>query len=258
MPSRLATSDFRRAVRQPMTSSSSTYSARLAGSALARRSRTIAGPLPTSAATGRVRFRPTKPGITRRQPVPGTAAGSLSSVIWTYWPILSANVVARYAAVLDGFEKEPITKSYKLITLQALLQMGALRHGASVAEIAFTTHRIVSGDPRLLRRYSARARCLRRRPRTPEHGASTGSAGRCPPGPGGCAAPRMAGFASRASRVRAGFPSSSPPSPVTLFDSMVDELVDYRLARYLFATSSRTGVAARLKVIQTQWPILNA
>jgi hypothetical protein len=37
---------------------------------------------------------------------------------------------------------------------------------------------------------------------------------------------------------------------------MVDELVDYLIARYLFATSSRTGVAARLKVIQTQWPIL--
>src|ERR1700756_1060597 len=39
-------------------------------------------------------------------------------------------VVRRHGDVLDGFEKEPITKSYKLVTLQALLQMNALRTGA--------------------------------------------------------------------------------------------------------------------------------
>ena len=35
-------------------------------------------------------------------------------------------------------KKEPITKSDKLVTLQALLQMDALRTGADVAEIAWT------------------------------------------------------------------------------------------------------------------------
>ena len=59
-------------------------------------------------------------------------------------------VVRRHAAALAGIEKEPITKSYKLVTLQALLQMDALRTGADVAEIAWTAHRIVTGDPRLL------------------------------------------------------------------------------------------------------------
>ena len=59
-------------------------------------------------------------------------------------------VVRRHADVLAGIEKEPITKSYKLVTLQALLQMDALRTGADVAEIAWTAHRIVTGDPRLL------------------------------------------------------------------------------------------------------------
>ena len=61
-------------------------------------------------------------------------------------------VVRRHAAVLAGIEKEPITKSYKLVTLQALLQMDALRTGADVAEIGWTAHRIVTGDPRACRR----------------------------------------------------------------------------------------------------------
>ena len=59
-------------------------------------------------------------------------------------------VVRRHAEVLDGIEKESITKSYKLVTLQALLQMNKLRSGADVAEIAWAAHRIVTGDPRLL------------------------------------------------------------------------------------------------------------
>ena len=56
----------------------------------------------------------------------------------------------RHTDVLDGIEKEQVTKSYKLVTLQALLQLGALRTGADVAEIAWTAHQIVTGDPRLL------------------------------------------------------------------------------------------------------------
>ena len=44
--------------------------------------------------------------------------------------------VCGVADVLDGIEKEQVTKSYKLVTLQALLQMDALRTGADVAEIA--------------------------------------------------------------------------------------------------------------------------
>lgn len=41
------------------------------------------------------------------------------------------------------------------------------------------------------------------------------------------------------------------------FDAMVDELVDYRLARYLFTKRSQWQAAARLKVIQSHGrPIL--
>src|SRR5258708_15421127 len=47
-------------------------------------------------------------------------------------------VAQRHADVLDGIEKEPITKPYKLVTLQARLQIDALRTGADVPEIACT------------------------------------------------------------------------------------------------------------------------
>ena len=59
-------------------------------------------------------------------------------------------VVDRQGDVLAGIEKTETTKSYKLVTLKALLQIGKLRSGADVAEIAWTAHQIVMGDPRLL------------------------------------------------------------------------------------------------------------
>src|SRR5262249_4408046 len=58
-------------------------------------------------------------------------------------------VVRRHSDVLSGIEKEPVTKSYKLVTLQALLEMNALRPGAHIPEMAGTTHRITASDPRL-------------------------------------------------------------------------------------------------------------
>lgn len=59
-------------------------------------------------------------------------------------------VARRHGDVLAGFEKEAITKSYKLVAIAALLQIGALRAGADVAEVAWTARKIVTGDPRLI------------------------------------------------------------------------------------------------------------
>ena len=80
----------------------------------------------------------------------------------------------RHTDVLDGIEKEQVTKSYKLVTLQALLQMDALRTGADVAEIAWTAHRLVTGDPRLLGDTGAWRRCPTRHQWTPTPGANIG------------------------------------------------------------------------------------
>ena len=163
-------------------------------------------------------------------------------------------VVRRHADVLAGIEKEPITKSYKLVTLQALLQMNALRTGADIAEIAWTAHRIVTGDPRLL--------------------ADTSSAEMPNPAAVNADAWRdywlswpLSAWAGRLRDASTGWfridgrrfvPTFRVGTDVgETFDVMVEELVDYRLARYLFTNSSPLETAFRLKVIQAHGrPIL--
>lgn len=164
------------------------------------------------------------------------------------------DVVQQHGDVLAGFEKEPITKSYKLVTLQALLHMGALRSGADVAEIAWTAHRIVTSDPRLLA--DTRSEGMpdpasvddetwrdywRRWPLSAWVGSLRG-------GPAGW-------FRIDGRRFIPRFQVGVELGEA--FDAMVEELVDYRLARYLFPKRSRLETAIRLKVIQTRGrPIL--
>ena len=53
--------------------------------------------------------------------------------------------------VLAGFETEQISKSYKLVTLKALLHEGKLRSGMTTADLATAARQIILRDPRLLR-----------------------------------------------------------------------------------------------------------
>jgi superfamily II DNA or RNA helicase/diadenosine tetraphosphate (Ap4A) HIT family hydrolase/HKD family nuclease len=163
-------------------------------------------------------------------------------------------VARRYGDVLAGIEKEAITKSYKLVTLQALLQLGALRTGADVAEIAWTAHQIVTGDPRLV--------------------ADTRSAEMPDPAsvdaetwreywlnwPLAAWAGRLRGTTNGWFRIdgRRFAPAFQVSADIgDTFDAMVEELVDYRLARYLFTKVSPLEEAFRLKVIQAHGrPIL--
>jgi hypothetical protein len=62
----------------------------------------------------------------------------------------AAAVVAECGSTLIALEKESITKSYKLVTLRALLHDGALRTGADIDQIAATAHNLVCADPRLV------------------------------------------------------------------------------------------------------------
>ena len=163
-------------------------------------------------------------------------------------------VARRHGDVLAGIEKESITKSYKLVTLQALFQLGALRTGADVAEIAWTAQQFVTGDPRLL--------------------ADTRSAEMPDPAsvdaetwreywlnwPLAAWAGRLRGPSNGWFRIdgRRFVPTFRVATDVAeTFDAMVEELVDYRLAKYLFTKGSRLEEAFRLKVIQARGrPIL--
>jgi superfamily II DNA or RNA helicase/diadenosine tetraphosphate (Ap4A) HIT family hydrolase/HKD family nuclease len=163
-------------------------------------------------------------------------------------------VARRKGDVLAGFEKEAITKSYKLVTLKALLQLGKLRTGADVAEIAWTTHRIVTGDPRLL--------ADTRSPKEmPDPASVTAEAWReyWLNWPLKAWTGELRGSSSgRWFRIvgRTFEPAIDVVDDIgETFDAMVEELVDYRLARYLFGKDGLPGGgqlerACRLKIIQ--------
>jgi superfamily II DNA or RNA helicase/diadenosine tetraphosphate (Ap4A) HIT family hydrolase/HKD family nuclease len=163
-------------------------------------------------------------------------------------------VMRRHANVLAGIEKEPVTKSYKLVTLQALLEMNTLRTGADIAEIAWTTHRIITSDPRLAVDTSSAE--------MPDPASVSADTWReyWLSWPLSAWAGRLHGASAGWFRIdgRRFIPTFQVATDVgETFDTMVGELVDYRLARYLFTKDSQQQAAARLKVIQAHGrPIL--
>ncbi len=163
--------------------------------------------------------------------------------------------VGRHSDVLAAIEKEAITKSYKLVTLNVLLQLGKLRAGADIAEIAWTAHRIVTGDPRLLAD-------TRSDKEMPDPASVSAEAWReywlnwpLKAWTGQLRGSASAGwFRITGHRFLPVFQVADDVGET--FDAMVQELVDYRLARHLFSKDSRIPVegqleaASRLKIIQ--------
>ena len=62
-----------------------------------------------------------------------------------------SRAVSDAADFLRDLEIEPTTKSYKLVTLKALLRQGALFKGLPVRQLSKASHDLVRRDPRLLR-----------------------------------------------------------------------------------------------------------
>jgi superfamily II DNA or RNA helicase/diadenosine tetraphosphate (Ap4A) HIT family hydrolase/HKD family nuclease len=59
-------------------------------------------------------------------------------------------VVERFGDVLRTLERESITKSYKLVTLQAFVELGGLAGGVSIPELANRSRHIMRNNPRLV------------------------------------------------------------------------------------------------------------
>jgi hypothetical protein len=55
----------------------------------------------------------------------------------------------QFGEFLRAIERESITKSYKLVTLQAVVELGGLSSRVSVASLAARSREIMRGDPRL-------------------------------------------------------------------------------------------------------------
>jgi superfamily II DNA or RNA helicase/diadenosine tetraphosphate (Ap4A) HIT family hydrolase/HKD family nuclease len=151
--------------------------------------------------------------------------------------------------VLTGFEVDAATKSYKLVTLKALLQDQTLRSGSSITQLAWTSHRIVAGDPRLVADTQSDTAMpdpvhadqvtwrafWRRWPLAAWTGELRGQPGRWFRIEGERFVPTF--------RVEDGHAST--------LDAMVAELVDWRLARYLFNKQPEDTSAVRLRVSQS-------
>lgn len=151
--------------------------------------------------------------------------------------------------VLVGFETEAVTKSYKLVTLKALLGDGTLRSGAGITQIAASAHRLVRGDPRLVADTHSDTAMpdpagadevtwqsyWRQWPLAAWAGELRGQPGRW--------------FRIEGERFLPTF--SAPEQLGPTFDSMVAELVDWRLARYLFSKAADEPLRARLRVGQS-------
>jgi hypothetical protein len=60
-----------------------------------------------------------------------------------------APVVSRYGELLSTIEKEAITKSYKLVTLEAFLDLGGLSGGVALSELADRSRYLMRNNPRL-------------------------------------------------------------------------------------------------------------
>ncbi len=160
-----------------------------------------------------------------------------------------AAVWRAHRELLVGFETDAVTKSYKLVTLQAMLQDGTLRTGSSITQLAWTSHRIVARDPRLVadtrsdtgmpdpvKADEASWRTFWRKwPIAAWAGELKGQPGRW--------------FRIDGERFVPTF--TVEERLAAEFDATVAELVDWRLARYLFNKQPTDASVMRLRVGQS-------
>jgi superfamily II DNA or RNA helicase/HKD family nuclease/diadenosine tetraphosphate (Ap4A) HIT family hydrolase len=159
----------------------------------------------------------------------------------------AAKVVAEHGLTLVALEKESVTKSYKLVALRALLHDGALRTGADVGQIAATAHRLICADPRLVNDVTSKElpdpttvgseqweQFWRKWPI--EH-LTHGSSG-------------SAMFTLDGNMLLPNF--QVPEALGDVFDSLVAELVEWRLADYLLRETSGYSGAIRCTVSHSE------
>lgn len=156
-------------------------------------------------------------------------------------------VLGHAGDVLDQFEKAQVNKSYKLVTLRALLHDGALRTGASVSQVAATSRQLILRDPRLLRDLANKEfpdlgsapverweQYWREWPIAAWTGALSGATGT-----GLFSVDALDRFVPR---------YSVPDDVGDAFDAMAAEIVEYRLAKYLVGAGAVSGGASVLRL----------
>ena len=150
-----------------------------------------------------------------------------------------AVVVDAHGDILRAFQTESINKSYKLVAIRALLHDGALRAGDELMHTAETSRELMLSDPRLVRDVPAKefpglagapvekwTQYWRQWPIA--HLTGTGSGGARP----------NALFRLESDRIVPAFAIDDDFGEI--FDSMVAELIQYRLANYVLNKDKST------------------
>jgi superfamily II DNA or RNA helicase/diadenosine tetraphosphate (Ap4A) HIT family hydrolase len=153
-------------------------------------------------------------------------------------------VVSRYGDLLSTIEKEAITKSYKLVTLEAFLDLGGLSGGVALSELADRSRYVMRNNPRLAVDASDHLddededwfQYWRRWPVAAWTGELRDSSG-------------TAVFEVVGDRFKLRHPVAA--SSTAVLEELLSELVDYRLCRYLDSTQRPAG-EFRLRVGQTE------
>jgi len=176
----------------------------------------------------------------------------------------------KYRSVFERLERETFTKSYKLVALKALLSTGNLRTGMSVNALAERSQRIVAGDPRLVADTAGKGmpspvgatpqtwnKFWRKWPL--DHLAKVSAAGGDSDndrdaaygdggGPVGAGVGSRAGALFRYSGDDFVLTFTVAPEDGDVFDAMVAEIVDWRLADYLLRPKAAKSGSVRCRV----------
>ena len=156
---------------------------------------------------------------------------------------VESTVWRRHRRIFEQLERESITRSYKLVTLRALLAEGALRSGIAVDRLAARSQHTVVNDPRLVRDTTGKAMPspATADPRMWEAFWRKWPLDHLTGGPDGHAL-----FRYDNDRFAPTF--SVPAEQGDAFDAMVAEIVEWRLADYLLRSSTAEDGAVRCTV----------
>ncbi len=160
-----------------------------------------------------------------------------------------SRVVQTHGDTLNAFQTESVTKSYKLIAIRALLHENALRTGAGIAANAEVSRQLLLADPRLAREVPVTefpalatasadkwAQYWRKWPIAHLTGAATATV-----------SSKL--FQLDGERIAPTF--DVDPSIGDLFDAMVAEIIEYRLASYLLTKDSVVRKAWACRIVHS-------
>ena len=187
-------------------------------------------------------YRPTAAQTFQAGYNPASAPGRWFSFLWDrgYLEPDEAEVVIRHAELLAAVAATSMTKSYKMVALRAFAQPHALQEGMLVEELTVRSRRLVLRDPRLLA--DVRTKDLA----DPERASLDAWVRWWRKWP----LEHLEGSGFRIVEGRFELRGPVRPDDSSVLSDLLNELIDWRLARYLQTKGLSRGEGALVKVIR--------